>query len=35
MKDYILRCEMPAALTRDHFEKRNILYIPFHFFLDE
>ena len=35
MKDYILSCEMPADLTRDHFEKRNILYIPFHFFLDE
>ena len=35
MTNYILSCEMPADLTRDHFEKRNILYIPFHFFLDE
>ncbi len=26
---------MPADITKEHFEKRNILYIPFHFFLDE
>ena len=35
MKNYILSCEMPADITKEHFESRNILYIPFHFFLDE
>ena len=34
MKDYILSCEMPADLTRDHFEKRNIPYVCFHFTMD-
>ncbi len=35
MNPYILSCEMPADLSKEHFEKRDILYIPFHFFLDE
>ena len=35
MSDYVLSCDMPADLTKEHFEKRNILAVPFHFFLDD
>ena len=35
MSKYILSCEIPADISKEHFEARNILYIPFHFFLDE
>ena len=33
--NYILSSEMPADLTKEHYEKRNVPVIPFHFFLDE
>ena len=33
--DYILSGEMPADLAKEHYEKRNVPVIPFHFFLDE
>ena len=33
--NYVLTSEMPADLTREHFEKRSVPVIPFHFFLDE
>ena len=33
--DYILTSEMPADLTKEHYEKRSVPVIPFHFFLDE
>lgn len=34
MNDYILSCCSTADLSREHFEKRNISYICFHFELD-
>ncbi|MBQ7957600.1 MAG: DegV family protein [Clostridia bacterium] len=34
MADYILSCCSTADLTQEHFEKRNISYICFHFMLD-
>ncbi|MBE6783563.1 MAG: DegV family protein [Ruminococcaceae bacterium] len=34
MADYILSCCSTADLTEEHFEKRNISYICFHFMLD-
>ena len=34
MSDYILSCCSTADLTREHFERRNIRYICFHFSLD-
>lgn len=34
MSDYILSCCSTADLTAEHFEKRNISYVCFHFMLD-
>jgi len=34
MSEYILSCCSTADLTKEHFEKRNISYICFHFALD-
>ena len=34
MADYILSCCSTADLTREHFEKRDIRYICFHYMLD-
>lgn len=34
MADYILSCCSTADLSREHFEKRNISYLCFHFYLD-
>ena len=34
MKKYILSCCSTADLTREHFERRNISYICFHFAID-
>lgn len=34
MNPYILTCESTADLTREHFEKRNIRYVCFHFALN-
>ena len=33
-QDYILSCCSTADLTREHFERRNIKYICFHFEVD-
>ena len=33
--NYVLTSEMPADLTKEHFESRSVPVIPFHFFLDE
>ncbi len=35
MNNYILSCCSTADLSREHFEKRNIHFICFHFMLDE
>lgn len=35
MSDYILSCCSTADLTKEHFEKRDIHYICFHFMLDD
>lgn len=35
MADYILSCCSTADLSKEHFEKRDINYICFHYFLDE
>lgn len=35
MNNFILCCGSTADLSAEHLEKRNISYIPFHFFLDE
>ena len=34
MNDFVLSCCSTADLTKEHFEKRNIKYICFHFYLD-
>ena len=34
MSDYILSCCSTADLTKEHFEKRNIKYVCFHFAID-
>ncbi len=34
MDDYILSCCSTADLTREHFERRDIRYICFHYYLD-
>ena len=34
MKDFILSCSSTADLTKEHFVKRDISYICFHFELD-
>ena len=34
MSDYIISCCSTADLTKEHFEKRNISYICFHYELD-
>ncbi len=34
MNNYVLSCCSTADLTKEHFEKRNIEYICFHYFLD-
>ncbi len=34
MENYILSCCSTADLSREHFEKRNIAWLCFHFFLD-
>ncbi len=34
MNDFILSCCSTADLTKEHFEKRNISYVCFHYFLD-
>ena len=34
MADYILSCCSTADLSREHFEKRDIKYLCFHFYLD-
>ena len=35
MADFILSCCSPADLSREHFEKRDIHYICFHYYLNE
>lgn len=35
MGDYIISCSSTADLTTEHFEKRDIHYICFHYFLDD
>lgn len=35
MSDFVLSCCSTADLTREHFEKRDIRYICFHFTLDD
>ena len=35
MNDYVLSCCSPADLSREHFEKRDIRYIYFHYYLNE
>ena len=35
MSDYIISCCSTADLSKEHFERRNINYICFHFYLDE
>ncbi|MBO5148821.1 MAG: DegV family protein, partial [Anaerotignum sp.] len=32
---YILSCCSTADLSKEHFEKRNISYVCFHYYLDE
>ena len=34
MSDYILSCSSTADLSKEHFEKRDIKYICFHFEID-
>ncbi len=34
MNNYILSCCSTADLSKEHFEKRNINYIPFHFYVN-
>ena len=34
MSDYILSCCSTADLTKEHFQRRNISYICFHYELD-
>lgn len=34
MQTYILSCCSTADLTKEHFEARNIAWLPFHYFLD-
>lgn len=34
MRDYILSCCSTADLTREHFERRNIKYVCFHYTMD-
>ena len=35
MNDYIISCCSTADLSIEHFEKRNIKYLCFHFMLDD
>ena len=35
MQDFILCCGSTADLSHEHLKKRNIEYLPFHYFLDE
>ena len=35
MENYVLSCCSTADLKKEHFEKRNINYVCFHYFLDE
>ena len=35
MEKYILSCCSTADLTKEHFDKRNIRYICFHYYLGE
>ena len=35
MEEFILSCCSTADLTKEHFAKRNINYVCFHYFLDE
>lgn len=35
MGDYVISCCSTADLTTEHFEKRDIHYICFHYFLDD
>ena len=34
MSNYILSCCSTADLSKEHFERRNIQWLPFHYFLD-
>lgn len=34
MSNYIVSCCSIADITKEHFEKRNISYICFHFLMD-
>ena len=34
MSDYILSCCSTADLTKEHFDRRSISYVCFHYFLD-
>ena len=34
MSDYVISCCSTADLTKEHFEKRNISYICFHYELN-
>ena len=34
MSEYIISCESTADLTKEHFDNRNINFVPFHFSLD-
>ncbi|MGN0152900.1 MAG: DegV family protein [Lachnospiraceae bacterium] len=35
MNDYVISCCSTADLTKEHFERRNIHYVCFHFMLDD
>lgn len=35
MSNFILSCCSTADLSKDHFTKRNIKYVPFHFYVNE
>ncbi len=35
LAEYVISCSSTADLSAEHFAKRNINWIPFHFFLDE
>ena len=35
MSNYVLSCCSTADLSREHFEKRDISYLCFHFFMND
>lgn len=34
MNEYVLSCCSTADMTREYFERRNIAFVPFHYFID-